>query len=46
VEADATAYWLCRLMDGLAMELMLGAPGRGRAWAIRQTDAALAALAA
>jgi AcrR family transcriptional regulator len=30
----------CRLMDGLAMEVLLAGPGRGRSWALREaTDA-------
>jgi AcrR family transcriptional regulator len=39
----ATRY--CRLMDGLALEVLLGASGRGRAWAVDEARAALAVLA-
>ena len=38
----ATRY--CRLMDGLALEVVLGAPGRGRGWAVDEALAALSAL--
>jgi AcrR family transcriptional regulator len=37
-DPDATAYRFCRLMDGLAMELLLGAPGHSRAWAVQQAN--------
>jgi AcrR family transcriptional regulator len=36
-DASATADRLCRYMDGLAMEVLLGAPGHGRAWAVQET---------
>ncbi|MCB0905498.1 MAG: TetR/AcrR family transcriptional regulator [Nocardioidaceae bacterium] len=29
------AYQACRLMDGYALEVLMGAPGRGRTWAVR-----------
>jgi AcrR family transcriptional regulator len=39
----ATRY--CLLMDGLALEVLLGAPGRSRGWAVGEALAALGALA-
>ncbi len=36
-----TAYRACRLMDGYALEVLLGAPGRTRAWAVSSVLAAL-----
>lgn len=45
VDCSVAAYRLCRLMDGLAMEILLGAPGRGRAWAVAEAAAALRTLA-
>ena len=44
-DAAATAYRYCRLMDGLAMEVLLGAPGRSRAWAVDEAGAAFADVA-
>lgn len=35
------AYRTCRLMDGYSLEVLLGAPGRSRAWAVRSVLAAL-----
>ena len=29
------AYRTCRLMDGYSLEVLLGGPGRSRAWAVR-----------
>jgi AcrR family transcriptional regulator len=40
VDAEATAYRYCRFMDGLALEVLLGAPGRPRAWAVDEAAAA------
>jgi AcrR family transcriptional regulator len=34
----------CRLMDGLAMEVLLSSPGRGRSWALREAAAAFPVL--
>lgn len=31
----AAAYQACRLMDGYALEVLMGAPGRSRTWAVR-----------
>jgi AcrR family transcriptional regulator len=39
----ATRY--CLLMDGLALEVLLGAPGRSRGWAVGEALTALGALA-
>lgn len=41
--ADPTtlAYRTCRLMDGYSLEVLLGTPGRTRAWAVREVRAAL-----
>ena len=36
VDPEATAYRYCRFMDGLALEVLLGAPGRPRAWAVEE----------
>jgi AcrR family transcriptional regulator len=44
VDPGATAYRYCRLMDGLAMEVLLGAPGRSRSWAVDEAAAAFADL--
>jgi len=43
--ADPSAYAnrACRLMDGYSLEVLLGAPGRTRAWAVAEVSAALAA---
>lgn len=41
----AAASLYCHLMDGLAIEVLLGASGHGRAWAVREAAAGLAALA-
>ena len=41
-DADELAYRTCRLMDGYALEVLLGAPGRTRAWAVAAVVAALA----
>lgn len=41
----AAASLYCHLMDGLAMEVLLGASGHGRAWAVREAAAGLTALA-
>jgi AcrR family transcriptional regulator len=41
-QVAATRY--CRLMDGLALEVLLGAPGRSRGWAVDEALAALAVL--
>jgi AcrR family transcriptional regulator len=46
LEADATAYRYCRFMDGLAMEVLLGSPGRARAWAVGQAAEAWRSTAA
>ncbi len=35
------AYRACRLMDGYSLEVLLGTPGRSRAWAVRSILAAL-----
>ena len=35
------AYRTCRLMDGYSLEVLLGGPGRTRAWAVRSILAAL-----
>ncbi len=45
VDSSATAYRYCRLMDGLAIEVLLGASGHGRSWAVREALAAFDALA-
>lgn len=37
----AFAYRACRLMDGYALEVLLGSPGRTRAWAVREVTTAL-----
>lgn len=34
-DAERSAYQVCRLMDGYALEILLGAPGRTRSWAVR-----------
>lgn len=39
-----TADRYCRLMDGLAIEVLLAAPGRGRSWAVQEALGALTAL--
>ena len=41
--ADPAAYAnrTCRLMDGYSLEVLLGAPGRSRAWAVAQVSAAV-----
>ena len=36
-----TAYRACRLMDGLALEVLLGTLGRSRTWAVTETLDAL-----
>ncbi|WP_310526292.1 hypothetical protein, partial [Nocardioides sp.] len=36
-----TAYRACRLMDGLALEVLLGTLGRSRTWAVSETLDAL-----
>jgi len=41
----AVASMYCHLMDGLAMEVLLGASGHGRSWAVREAAAGLTALA-
>ena len=47
LEAEVTAVRYCRFLDGLAMEMLLGTPGRSsRAWALDQASAALGAFAA
>ncbi|MFN8168209.1 MAG: hypothetical protein U0S36_05440 [Candidatus Nanopelagicales bacterium] len=40
-EIEEVAARSCRLMDGYALEVLLGAPGRTRAWAVAQVRAAL-----
>ncbi len=42
--ADPSAYAnrACRLMDGYSLEVLLGAPGRTRTWAVAEVSAALA----
>ncbi|MEP6814504.1 MAG: TetR family transcriptional regulator C-terminal domain-containing protein [Marmoricola sp.] len=40
-DPDQTAYQTCRLMDGYGLEVLLGGPGRSRAWALRSVLAAL-----
>jgi len=35
------AYRTCRLMDGYSLEVLLGGPGRSRAWAVRSVLTAL-----
>lgn len=35
----------CRLMDGLAVEVLLAAPGRGRTWAVKEALGAFDSLA-
>jgi AcrR family transcriptional regulator len=32
----AVAYRSCRLMDGYSLEVVMGTPGRSRAWAVRE----------
>ena len=44
-EPSATAARYCRLMDGLAMEVLLGGAGRSRSWAVAEAALALTALA-
>jgi len=34
-DPQTAAYEACRLMDGYALEILMGAPGRGRTWAVR-----------
>jgi len=47
LEAEATAVRYCRFLDGLAIEMLLGTPGRSsRTWALAQASAAVAAFAA
>jgi hypothetical protein len=44
VELDRTPTALpttCRLMDGYSLEVLLGGPGRTRAWAVRSVLTAL-----
>ncbi len=36
-----TAHRACRLMDGLALEVLLGTPGRSRTWAVSEALDAL-----
>jgi AcrR family transcriptional regulator len=38
---DTLAYRTCRLMDGYSVEVLLGTPGRTRAWAVREVLAGL-----
>ncbi len=40
------AYRQCRLMDGLALEVLLGGPGRARSWAVAEATASWRAMAA
>lgn len=40
-DPQTTAYRACRLMDGYALEVLLGAPGRTRAWAVSSVLEAL-----
>lgn len=40
-DPDQEAYRSCRLMDGYALEVMLGVRGRTRTWAVRSVMAAL-----
>jgi AcrR family transcriptional regulator len=40
-EPEAVAARSCRLMDGYALEVLLGAPGRSRTWAVAQVGQAL-----
>jgi AcrR family transcriptional regulator len=41
-DPDELAYRTCRLMDGYALEVLLGSPGRTRAWAVAAVASALA----
>jgi len=40
-DPGAAAYQACRLMDGYGLEVLMGLPGRGRAWAVRAVLAAV-----
>jgi len=40
-DPSAYAYRACRLMDGYSLEVLLGAPGHSRAWAVAQVSQAL-----
>lgn len=40
-DADTIAYRYCRLMDGLALEVLLAAPSRSRGWAVDEARRAL-----
>jgi AcrR family transcriptional regulator len=40
-DPEAVAARSCRLMDGYALEVLLGAPGRTRTWAVAQVAEAL-----
>jgi AcrR family transcriptional regulator len=39
-EPRPTAERLCRYMDGLALEVLVGSPGRSRSWAVGEAAAA------
>jgi AcrR family transcriptional regulator len=41
-DPDGLARRTCRLMDGYALEVLLGAPGRTRNWAVAEVGEALA----
>lgn len=43
-DAASTAAHYCRIMDGLAIEVLVGGRGRGRSWAVAQAADGLAAL--
>ena len=40
-DPDELAYRSCRLMDGYALEVLLGSPGRTRSWAVAAVVSAL-----
>lgn len=40
-DPQALAYRTCRLMDGYSLEVLMGTPGRSRAWAVREVLAFL-----
>ena len=40
IDASTVATRHCRFMDGLALEVLLGAPGRARGWAMAEASAA------
>ncbi len=40
-DPSGLAYRTCRLMDGYSLEVLMGIPGRNRAWAVREVLAFL-----